>query len=527
MNNTDEDNQITIDLDLPQKEINESELIQRSLYREIKIRIEERIKKIKDIKNNLAQNAGWVSFIDGTRGAGKSTFLATTLTLLKNDSAVPLTILPMIDPSRIEAGEIILLTVLQEIKRSVEDTFKADSQRNIEALREWRNTFKKVAGGLALFQKDHHPLNELDADLFLELGLERAGHSMGLRSDLASLFAKTCEVLGRKALLLAFDDADTNAIHAINLLETIRKYLDTPRVMVLVTGDMEMYSLLVRDYFHASLARNQEQAWGQAATTDSRQAQLVRMQDHLEEQYLLKLFPVNQRHRLRPIWDLIQLGKKRETPLTFNLKNLTDWSQPELLEHVKELVQIGFRLKSTADVNLYSEFFLKQPLRSVLQVLSQTKDKVNYEGKFIDAFLGFGLNSLYQFDVNTDGLANDNLAALTQAVFEASLLDGDYDTSAYLRPNGVNETYKNALLTLSALVPHQLKGKPGDCLTYLFRGPGTVKLLSEQKIEEKRDEKKELKDIRRYMGVGRDDDALAWARLASAVIAIPYSGNTK
>ncbi len=519
--------EIIIDLDLPQKEINEDELIQRSLYRDIKERVEERVKKLSQKeKQSFGQNAGWVSFIDGTRGAGKSTFLATTLTLLDKDTEMSLAILPVIDPSRIEANEFILLTILQELKRSVENTYKAASQEKTNDLKEWKNAFKKVAGGLALFQKDHHPLNELDADLFLDLGLERAGHSISLRSDLSNLFEKTCGVLGKKALLLAFDDADTNATHAITLLETIRKYLDTPSVMVMVTGDMELYSLLVRDYFHASLAGHRKHAWGQAASSDSRQKQLVRMQDHLEEQYLLKLFPINLRFRLRPMWDLIQYGQKDNPAVVFKLLNLNGRSDRELLAHVQELIQTGFRLKSSADVHLYTEFFLKQPLRSVLQVLSQTKEKNNYESKFIEAFLGFGLNSLYQFDVNTDGLANDNLAALAQAVFEASVLDGDFDTSAYLRPNGAKDTYKNALLTLSALVPHRLKEKPGDCLTYLFRGPGTMKLLIETINNHKyfdENSYKELQEhVRRYMGVGREDDALTWARLASTIIAIPY-----
>jgi hypothetical protein len=531
-----ENNQITIDLNLTQRKITEDHLIQRGLYNDIKQRIRARLESIDEPTGDLGQSNGWVSFIDGTRGAGKSTFLSTTLELLKksNDLKGGIGILPVIDPSRIEDCEIILLTILQELKKLVEETFHSannDAKRNLQS--EWRQTFKKVAGGLALFQKDHHPLNELDADVFLDMGLERASNSINLRSDLSKLFDKACSVVGVKALLFSFDDADTNSKHAINLLETIRKYLDTPRVLVLVTGDMELYSLLVRDYFHQSLAQHKDKSQGccKDALIDPRQFQLMRMQDHLEEQYLLKLFPVSERHRLRPLWDLIQTRTSKESMLiTFNLNNLKNWTNNDLLEHVKELIKTGFRLKSSSDVNLYTEYFLKQPLRSVLQALSLTADKNTYEKYFVEVFLGFGLNSLYQLDINSDGLANNNLAALTEALFEFSIADGDFDTSAYLRPIGSKDIYKTAMLTLSALVPHQLKGKPGDCITYLFRGPGSIKLLNETLIQHKyfgAQTTKELQNqLSRYVGIGREDDALTWARLASAIISIPHINAT-
>ena len=173
--------------------------------------------------------SGWVYFVDGTRGAGKSTFLNSVESGLKDDLVIngDLFFVARIDPSRIERSEIILLVILQRLSKQVEKVLGRQRCIAQEQLSDqWRHAFKRVAGGLSLFAREHHPLSDLDADLFLDWGLERAGDSANLRSNLHDLFAIACKALEVHAIMIAFDDADTDATHAINLLECIRKYLD-------------------------------------------------------------------------------------------------------------------------------------------------------------------------------------------------------------------------------------------------------------------------------------------------------------
>lgn len=253
--------EINLDLDQPQK-ILKKNLIQQKVFDSLKKRVIQRLDWLKrehtSVIENPPKDKGWVSFIDGTRGAGKSTFLQTVLELFSEggDKINGLSIIRLIDPSRIESSEIILLTVLQELKRKVEKFLVCESSEESQKKKKnWERNFKDVAEGLSLFQHNHHPLAELDADLFLDIGLAQAGHSSELRNKLHILFHSSCEILGVKALLLAFDDADTSASHAMQVLETVRKYLDTPHIMILVTGDMELYSLLVRDHFSQELIK--------------------------------------------------------------------------------------------------------------------------------------------------------------------------------------------------------------------------------------------------------------------------------
>ncbi|MFO6069912.1 hypothetical protein ACLBT0_33250, partial [Pseudomonas aeruginosa] len=146
--------------------------------------------------------------------------------------------------------------------------------------------------------------------------------------------------------MFGFDDADTDATHAINLLECIRKYLDTPRLMVLVTGDMELYSLLVNQHFAKTVAGKRDAAFElvRDSKPGDRSGQYLRMIDHLEEQYLLKLFPVNRRLQLQPLWNIAKGNEKCEA-------EFIDWGTKKIpVERLmRNIVQRGLRIKSEPD----------------------------------------------------------------------------------------------------------------------------------------------------------------------------------
>lgn len=513
--------------------LSEDDLIQRHIYQALAGRVGKRLDWVKDSKKHdetsLPAGMGWVSFIDGTRGAGKSTFLHTAITLL-GEKYPNLAVMNWVDPSRIEGSEILLLTILHELNERVKSKLKplVTSEHLLHEHECWRKAFKNVAGGLAMFQKDHHPLAELDEDLFLDLGLEQAGHSVKLRKNLNDLFKTACKILGAEALLFVFDDADTSSKHAINLIETIRKYLDTPRVMILITGDLELYSLLVRQNFRHELAQGKRDEWGVEGAASGRADQQTRMLDHLEEQYLLKLFPLRERHHLFPIWRLADTSGGREAAAQFEVIN--DNSQTELIDFTRKKIEQGFCLATASDINLYTEYLLMQPIRSALQVLSRISDSQtsNTDTRtFSTAMLDLALQNLYHYNIAAEDLAAEDFRTLTEAVFKVAMDDGDADTSAYLRPTSAQAHNRGAMFGLAAAVAQQLRRKPGTCIAYLLRGPGLVKLAHMAANSNKRGLREAVlnKEFSRYMGVGRKDDALGWARLATVALVSEYAKN--
>lgn len=504
-----------------------NELVHRSSYEHLKKKIENDLQKAlstsKACKDDIAffdkypSGSGLVYFIDGTRGAGKSTFLSSAFKGLpgkSNDVCQKLVPLAYIDPSRLENNEIVLLSILKALKEAV-DKHKP-RQRNEESYKNFRENFKKLAGGLSLFAKDHHPLQHLDPELFLDHGLTRAGHSKDLRRHLHEVFDYACKLLGVEALLLAFDDADTNAAHAHRVLECIRNYLDTPQIVTLVTGDLELYSLLVRDHFFDNLRHSKYDK------DDERHLQRVRMVDHLEDQYLLKLFPIQRRYQLRPLGSLLKDND-------YTLVNEGWNADKSVTEALDELICRGLRIKHKVSLKLYREFLLQQPLRSVLQLLSRCAPHLTEGNSWSkelsealrDSLRAMALGSLYKFGVDVDALATQDLPALVDAVFELALLDGDSDTAAYLRPQTKDESLKCCFTALAAEVAGQCAGNPSVAIRYLLGGPGSVSLFGKELHRNgKNIDRDTLRhQFRQYMGIGRREDALNWARHATAVIA--------
>lgn len=540
---------ICIDLETvhAQTELKGDNLIQKHVYDALKARIHKRLnppdldigeesKNQYETNRKMPSGSGWVSFIDGTRGAGKSTFMHNTLRFLERDKDFgQLAVVGCIDPSRIESNEILLLTLLHALKEKVEGALKHPPQCETatDNRKKWEKAFHKVAGGLVMFQEDHHPLKELDEDLFLSIGIERAGHSAKLREHLTQLFEVACGLLNAKALLFAFDDADTNSKHAIALLEVIRNYLDTPRALVLLTGDLELYSLLVRQNFRNDLTQGKPSEWGGQNPANDRSVQQSRMLDHLEEQYLLKLFPVQERHTLFPLWRLADETGTQTAKTKYQVK--VKGQETPLIEFVNDKIKNGFRLTTSNDIALYTEFFLMQPLRSVLQTLARIAsvdpqtDAQAYAHEFSQAMIAMSLQNLYKANIAVDELVAENFHALTETVFEIAMEDGEPDTSAYLRPTSAEAHNRSAMFGLSASVAQQLRGKPGTVLTYLLRGPGMVKLMHDAIDSNKRnlDADGLMKEFRRYMGPGRKEDALGWSRSASAALVGEYTSSPK
>ena len=545
---------VVIEIDLEDSDSNRQvelkELVQRVCYETLKRGITVDLRNAVDQDHKVREHpasSGLVYFIDGTRGAGKSTFLHFVYRTLPIDLTTvqgpKVRQLAYIDPSRVENSEIILLSVLKSLKRRVEEqTRKSCTLDDERHTSNFRDIFRKLAGGLSLFASSHNPLQDLDAELFLDWGLERAGHSSDLRKYLHQLINTACQMLKVDALVLAFDDADTNSENARNVLECIRKYLDTPQLLILVTGDMELYSLLIRDHFYGSLGKI---SYKQEKERDEQRTKMV---DHLEEQYLLKLFPIRRRVQLRPLWNLVTLTPTIGRSVQYKLK-YSNWNvgrNPNTV--LDELIRRGLRLKSATDIALYREFLLKQPLRSVLQVLSRCAQYLSAsdpDGKknnewdaglseaLSESLRAMALGSLYKLGVDVDGIGAHELPALIEAVFELAVRDGDMDTAAYLRPQPNVPALKNSFAALSADVANLCARKPSSLIQYLFAGPGSVTLYGQVQRSDKESRagnegnQRLRTQFKQYMGIGRKEDALNWARHATGILTTAYSANPK
>lgn len=543
-NLTDGTNENTVLIDLDHGDSNRplrlDELIQKASYDKLENQILSDLTTAQPLceegPDGYPAGNGFAYFIDGTRGAGKSTFLQSIVKALPEAlerHRKRVIKLAYIDPSRVEDTEIVLLLILKALKKEIDNASRHHSLVDDAATSSFRKHFKDLAGGLSLFVPDHHPLKDLDPELFLDWGLERAGHSADLRKNLHLVIECACAILKVDALVLAFDDAEINGKHANDVLECVRKYLDTPRLLVFVTGDIELYALQLRGRF-----RNDIRGVSPNYEDKEREKQRSRMIDHLEDQYLLKLFPIRRRVHLRPIWNLLDQARleRRSISVEYRLTH-HGWKEDRPLEEfVDELIKYGLRIGNNRDIALYKQFLLKQPLRSVLQTLTRCVDLLPIKDPYVispitealrESLRAVALGALYKRGVDVDGIVADELSALTEAVFDISVLEGDFDTSAYLRPQSNDLSIRNSTAALSADVLSFCNGKPAAVLQYMFTAAGSVALFGQVLTREERktgtrtaeQEKSELlQQFKQYMGIGRNDSASNWARHATALL---------
>jgi hypothetical protein len=451
---------------------------------------------------------GMVFFIDGTRGAGKSTFLRSVIRAITETmprSAIPtleaynIRLVAEIDPTKIATGEHILLTILQKIHSLVErdNRSNVDIDAKQEAI---RRNFKRVARGLALLREQHSALKHLDPEAILDIGMERAQSGAELADHISGLIDEVCRYLEADALVLAIDDADTNFTEGKQILETIRCYLESPRLIILMTGDLEMYTHLVREKFKQDMG---------AAPRDKDEIAVKRHEmllDHLQDQYLMKMFPILNRVHLQP---LSELHKK----ISYEVVTRIDGESEPLFKCMQGFVKAGFSVKEIGDINKYVAFILNLPLRSVIQWLQTCANASEVNPQLMaECMRAMVLGSIYAKGLNIDALSAGDFSSVQSAFFDLVVDNGDFDTGCYMRPQSLDDAIKNCFVTLAAEIARHTDGRPGLTLNFLLQGPGSTSMFNLVR--------KDLKDIRAdeqsrvfkdYLAIGHAEDALNWA----------------
>lgn len=489
----------------------EHNLIHITAFHAIEDKIKNQLDRVqnKNSKANTTVGSGGAFFIDGTRGAGKSTFLNTLVHELTQDTRpYKLKLLLQIDPTKVEIGEHIFITLLQKLKEHVKDLPRHFSSTDqAESLEEWRKLLRQLAGGLKLLDEKNNPLMEVDEEAFLDWGLQRAKSGLHFAQDFHKLIIKSCALFQIDAFLIAIDDADTDFTSGRQILEMIRRYLDIPQIITLMTGDLQLYTHLVRDKFIENMGEN-------LFKHDTHRAEeRLLLLDHLEDQYLKKLFPIQRRVHLTPLWEL-----RREVDYQVQFAH----GELSLDDLIYKLLGDGLRIKSPRDKDSYREFILKQPLRSVIQLLQFCTENLKSDNDLIstgDLTKGIRsvlLGSLYAQGIDVDALSSEDIAAVIDGVFRVVANDGEFDTGSYLRPQPANETLRNCFVALAAEVARHSDGNPATAIKYMLQGPGSLTIYNNVSnqlglITGAQTEVQKQRLFMNYFSIGRHEDALNWS----------------
>jgi GTPase SAR1 family protein len=293
---------------------------------ELKTSIEfltEQLQEISELKylEEHSQSPDWLErwrrhnciSILGQRGIGKTTFLLTLLDRIK-DEKYKVKILRIIDPSCLEDKHRFLASVIVRLYQYYEQAENKYDKKD-ESISDIQDTLDAIAKGLKYLSGTNG--NDLPANIFAERQIDNANVDLNLARSIhkfSEIVADLCKV---DAFILPIDDVDVAFESTWNVLEVLRRYLACPRLIVVASGDLCMYDMLV------TKATWQELYPLIKAEKEISQDGLERYRgevNKIKEQYLSKLFP----HRVllrSPKNRLISERNKNNIILDFSREN--------------------------------------------------------------------------------------------------------------------------------------------------------------------------------------------------------------
>ncbi|WP_221928558.1 hypothetical protein [Enterococcus faecalis] len=479
-----------------------------------------------------------VFFVDGTRGAGKTTFINSVVKSLNSDTGdvkVSIKCLPTIDPTKLPRHEPILVTVTARLNKMVSDKLKGcwSSNDHKKQKEQWQNHLAQLQRGLHLLtDKEYKPEYFSDA-LKLDAQLDYSIGGQDLSEIFDKLVERACDILGCKAILITFDDIDTQFDAGWDVLESIRKFFNSQKLVVVATGDLRLYSQLIRgkqyeNYSKTLLDQEKESA---------RLAERGYMVEHLEQQYLLKLFPVQKRMQLKTMLQLVgEKGRDQHSEKISVLysKGSDGIKVNTVRSALENIVSNGLNIRVGSDLDMYVDELLKQPVRLLMQVMQDYYSRLQASSisesvLLRDSLYGAMLSSIYRVGLNYEQ-HRIGMDSLCDDIFRYSRQDQEVNTGFYLRPQSSNEALRNCSVYLASQVSALCDGGLSQLLQLMLVGCGSVSLFdSVQKLVGNHgDRYQQPTDIefKSYMSIGRRESVTNWANRSCAVISDDGSLNT-
>ncbi|MFM5075521.1 antiviral RADAR system adenosine triphosphatase RdrA [Aeromonas hydrophila] len=248
--------------------------------------------------------------IDGERGTGKSTVLVNLPAYLKqisgqfhrmrggasespsgvlrnNDLLERVHILKPVDPTLLEEHDDLFLHVIVAAVLSDNQVQLANhDEPNYHAM-------------LRALEELAYGLESVDAQKE-ERGLDKLRSFIGnrqLNSKVHAFFRSVLTLLGKDLLVLPIDDVDTALDRAYENLEIVRRYLNTPLVLPLISGDLELYNEVIWREFQGKIIK---------PTPQYEELSANQWAVRLAAEYQRKILPVPNRMRMPDIVEYLR-----------------------------------------------------------------------------------------------------------------------------------------------------------------------------------------------------------------------------
>ncbi len=451
-------------------------------------------------------------FVSGQRGAGKTTFLRTVLLERLEDTKDKILPLAFIDPTLISTNQHILVDIIAKFKQVVESNIS--SCGNEKVLNKFNQSLENMAEGLKLL-KNSSSKND-DASWFLNKALKHAASGQGLEARFHQLIDVASEILDENLFIIAIDDVDNDTSKAYEVLELIRKYLTHSKIAVIISGDLRLYSHIVKQRKANELALD---SFGKDQASD----ELI---EHLEQQYLAKVLPIEQRVELKSLNDLIG-GSDFSIDVKLNENNTKD-----LKTYLNEIFSESLSLDEKY-LSSYIVFYLNQPVRTAFQILKSLPNELpaneqRFRNAFADVVRNSYIGALMKEKIDVDKLASQDVHQNTigLALFELCSKYSELETGFYARPDGTSESYNASQLFLSQVIASYFSSENnhsvGAALKIMLTAGASANIYMNHVVDKMHGDSTS-QDYINYIGLNRDQNLFSLSAHFSPFVFSKYS----
>lgn len=424
--------------------------------------------------------------IFGERGVGKTSFLMSLRNHLKtakeeaeeNLKYGDIYLLPTIDPTLIEEKGHIFLLIISLLDKAVKNYLKEGNNRDIDAdERNWSINKALLAKGLPSLKVDgmtYHEPQWNEDEYVMNRGLESVTAAFDLEKNFHKLVHLALDILGKKAFVLMFDDIDVDFKRGWDLLETARKFLTTPQLILIISGNMKLFSKNVRKQQWHNLGKelliNEKDEKGAHEYYN----QLV---NEIEGQYLLKILNSENRVYLYDVGRNIQMNGD-EYMVDNGFESLT------LDESYAKVLRL-YGVYGSSNIRVFIDFLESTSMRTQVHFLynalqmEQHVDNNNYMAA-ISAFS----SRIYAQNINIELAANADLfcSVLMHYMIERKSVEDTYQLLPIFDDTDTNSVM-SGFSFLFAILCRNNKGIVFDYLTKVCTLRNCMRFLSYDKIE--------------------------------------------
>lgn len=389
--------------------------------------------------------------IFGNRGTGKTTFILSILQQIK-ETYEKAKILKIIDPTQMEEKEHVFLVILSlidtEVRSKIETHKRNHNSGDCCYERGWNSKLSSLAKGLPTLEGlNKKQYENWDDDLYIvERGLKNVKAAYDLEKNFHELTELALKILQKEFFVLAFDDIDVNMSKGWPVLETIRKYLTTPKFVIFLSGNPTLYSYNVRLH-----------QWNQLKNLKEHEDHDYKSQvNQLEGQYLLKVLKPENRIQLRTLLDY-----KRINDTSYMVKQKKEDKEKDIEEvYIDILNGLGIHKNSTQE--LFIDYLFGLSIRSQISILS------DYNEPDIMSQINVYLSRMMAAGIDVDLAVKNPIFTIISIVKYLKKSNG-FSHSYLLIPNTINHDMNGVLMGLTTIFANQVKQSPWIIFDYMLR----------------------------------------------------------